>query len=229
MFYKCDSLKYLNLYSFIYENKSQVIIDDLFYFVPNNTIYCIKDNDTKNYFSSKNKILDCIDLSYNSDYNKDSYILYSNDTSKNIILIIVDNNTNISNLIFDNILSNYQAGEGKDIVIKGTENNVYQVTSQKNELELLKNRSNNIHNLSIVDLGECESILKTNYNLKENDSLIFIKSETISDKASKKSVNYEVYEPYNKTKLNLSICDETSINLYIPMELSDKNKIFMNK
>ena len=30
-----------------------------------------------------------------------------------------------------------------------------------------------------------------------------------------------MYEPYSKTKLNLFLCDDISINIYIPMELSE--------
>ena len=91
-------------------------------------------------------------------------------------------------------------------------------------MELLENSDKNIYNLSIIELTKCEAILKTKYHINENDSLIIVKNEVISDKASEKSVNYEIYEPYNKTKLNISLCDGTSINLYVPMELSKDNK-----
>ena len=146
--------------------------------------------------------------------------IITNEIDKNNVIIIIDNNTDVHQLIFESAFSDYKANDGKNVVFKGAENLVYQITNPKNELDMLKNRNNNVHNLSIVDLGECETILKTKYHINENDSLIFIKSETITDKASKRVVNYEVYEPYNKTKLNLSVCDGTPINVYIPMELS---------
>ena len=115
MFYKCDFLEYLNLYSFLYENKSQSLIDDLFYYVPNNTIFCVKDDETKKYFISKNKILKCFDIGYNEHNTKNdiinsklneefelyfvninnSNISYSYDMTKNILLITIDNNTDI--------------------------------------------------------------------------------------------------------------------------------------
>ena len=41
---------------------------------------------------------------------------------------------------------------------------------------------------------------------------------------SEKGVQYEIYEPYNLTKLNLSICNEEKINLYIPLILSEETK-----
>ena len=54
--------------------------------------------------------------------------------------------------------------------------------------------------------------------------MIFIKNEISLNKPSEKNVNFEVYESYNKKKLNLSICDETLINIYVPMELSQETK-----
>ena len=35
---------------------------------------------------------------------------------------------------------------------------------------------------------------------------------------------YEVFEPYNKTKLNLSICGEIPITIYVHMEFSQERK-----
>ena len=37
-------------------------------------------------------------------------------------------------------------------------------------------------------------------------------------------MQYEVYEPFNKTKLNLTICDNTSISIYSHVVLSDELK-----
>jgi len=67
------------------------------------------------------------------------------------------------------------------------------------------------------------------YHINENDSLIFVKNEKKSNKASGKKVDFDVYEPYNKTKLNLSICDGTSINIIIPVVLSEETKELYEK
>ena len=55
------------------------------------------------------------------------------------------------------------------------------------------------------------------------------KKEKISNKASEKEVQLEIYEPYNKTKLNLSFCQDTSINIYVKAELSDETKYSYEK
>ena len=37
-------------------------------------------------------------------------------------------------------------------------------------------------------------------------------------------MQYEIYESINKTKLNLSLCEGTDINLYFPIELNSKTQ-----
>ena len=154
------------------------------------------------------------------------YDSLSNNTNISILqeqegIIYVKNISNISSILSDILLPQYTPKEGNSLTIKD-DDVIYQVTNSKNEIELIKNISNKAHNISvnilntsIIDLGECEEILRKTYHINQNDSLIFIKNEQQSDKASQKNVKYEVYEPYNRTKLNLSLCDEAPINVYI--------------
>ena len=76
----------------------------------------------------------------------------------------------------------------------------------------------------MIDLKDCEYLLKRENNINENISLIFLKFENLDNLASQKSVNYEVYDPILKKRLNLSICQNTSIDLYLPAELTEKTR-----
>ena len=134
--------------------------------------------------------------------------------------IIIKNTTNFGDFLNNKILSAYQPEVGNNLIIQRPDEIVYQITNSINDLDFLQNKSKNLYNISIIDLGECESLLKKRNNINENDSLIFIKSETKIDKASEKNIKYDVYNPYNKEKLNLSICEEVPVNIYCPMELS---------
>ena len=96
-------------------------------------------------------------------------------------------------------------------------------------METLNNNSLNNNNLSIIDLGNCETILKEKYNLNENDNLIILKKEKKTNKAFEKEVQLEIYEPYNRTKLNISLCDETNINIYVKAKLSEEIKYSYEK
>ena len=97
-----------------------------------------------------------------------------------------DYNSDFNDLLNNVLLSSYTPEEGESIMIERPDNTVYQITTSKNELELLKNKSSNVNNISIIDLGECETILKQHYHINENDSLIFIKNEYKTNKASEK-------------------------------------------
>ena len=124
----------------------------------------------------------------------------------------------------DNLLPIYEPKVGKSQIIKGQENIIFQITNGKNELDLLNGEYLNNQNLSILDLGQCEIKLKEIYHIKEEDSLIYVKQENINCIASEKNIKYEVFEPYNFTKLNLSICNGDIINLYVKTDLSDETK-----
>ena len=115
--------------------------------------------------------------------------------------------------ILDNMIYSYIPENQNVIEILKPDGIINQITNTKKELELLKNLSNNINNISIIDLGKCEEILREKYHIKGEDSLIIIKNENSTNIVSEKNLNYEVYEPYNRTKLNLSFCEETAINI----------------
>ena len=88
------------------------------------------------------------------------------------------------------------------------------------------NQNNNIYkNISTIKLGECENILKNIYGLDENLTLIILKIDYYLEGLLIPIIGYEVYEPINKTKLNLSYCNETSISYNIPVSI-DENSLF---
>ena len=128
------------------------------------------------------------------------------------------------NIIQQNIKSLFDSEKGKSQVIKGGNDVIYQITNSKKERELLQNNIINNQNLSIIDLGECENKLKKEYNIHDNESLIYLKKENIKVKTSEKDIQYQIYDPYNFTQLNLSICKEEKINIYMPIILSDDTR-----
>ena len=75
-------------------------------------------------------------------------------------------------------------------------------------------------NISIVDIGECESILKSEYDIPESYSLILLKSD-IKNKDLTTKVSFDLYNPFNKIKLNMSYCDNVNITMDIPINLEN--------
>ena len=114
----------------------------------------------------------------------------------------------------------------KDITITITKN-----TNQKKQI-------NSKTNISSIDLGECEKKLKDEYNIPKNGSLYILKMDVKQDGYKIPKIQYEVYYPlYNDSKLyllNLSICDDTDIDIYLPFSLNgnldqiDPNSDFYN-
>ena len=115
-------------------------------------------------------------------------------------------NSNINN-ITDNIrnfIKEENLTSDTNIIIEG-DNTIYQVISSK------KMSENENTNISIIDLGECETILLNEYNLTY---LLILKIDTKLNENSAIILNYEVYNPITNEKLNLSLCDSVKINTY---------------
>ena len=132
----------------------------------------------------------------------------------------------IKSIMKNNYYYNYKGGEGEgegeEKIIKGKDDFMFQITTTKNERDALSGKSDNNDSFSKIDLGECEDYLKDSYHIEKNLSLIIIKFEKITNISIERTLQYEVYEPLNKTQLNLSICENTTIMIYTPVTLSEK-------
>ena len=80
-------------------------------------------------------------------------------------------------------------------------------------------------NLCVVNLSQCENILKKKYNLKQNESLLIAKFDINDTKKIKLNgeVIYKIYDS-NGTELNLQYCSNSSILI----EYVIKNSTYVN-
>ena len=105
----------------------------------------------------------------------------------------------------------------KDVTLNG-ENITYQITTS----EIQKKTSHN-SNVSVIDLGECEKIIKRNISHEDDPTpLLIIKIDVKKSKTKTTAVEYEVYNPYTREKIDLSICINESIAIYAPVNLNDE-------
>ena len=132
----------------------------------------------------------------------------SNSTSQEI-------NQRIYEEITGNILENY---DGEKKVIKGEDNYVYRVVTTDNMFE----DNNETIGLSKIDLGTCEDKLRSTNHLSEDISLIIVSLEKDTNISSQRNVQFEVYESLNKTRLDLSVCEDIPIDIYVPLVLSEE-------
>ena len=111
---------------------------------------------------------------------------------------------------------------GIDKIIK-TESMTITLTNNFNQ----KNISNNKNNITSIDLDECISILKKFYNI----SNIYIKKTDVKQKFMKiPKIEYDFYSNLNISiheiiKLNKSLCNNSSIFMYYPYEISESENI----
>ena len=113
--------------------------------------------------------------------------------------------------ITEKILKNYTK---QNTVIK-TKNTAFQITYYNNQT--------NNDNLSYVDIGICEELIKTKYDIPKEESLIILKIDIISQELSSIYVQYEIYHPYTLQKINLSICENISATINVKTSLTDKD------
>ena len=108
--------------------------------------------------------------------------------------------------------SNYD----KNNTIFQTKNTIIQLSKLEDQKE-----SDN-PNISSIDLGICEERLRSHYHIPSNLSLIILKLDKKNEDLTKTYVGYELYNPLNLSKLNLSICKNIRININTPAQLSDE-------
>ena len=128
------------------------------------------------------------------------------------ILLTIKNALKTGSL--DDILSSVI--EGKEDLVLETANIIYQIISSNNT-------SNDKKNISIISLGECENILKSHYNISEEQSLIIFKIDVYEEGLLVPSINYEVYNSETKDQLDLSVCGDANINIYLPAYIEENN------
>ena len=101
--------------------------------------------------------------------------------------------------------------------------NIYQSLSDDN---LTSFKSEDYFNDSDIDLGPCEDKLRKYYNISEIIHLTIIKIDFKTNESSINNVQYEVFNPLNRTeRLDLSICEKEKVFIKNPIENSFANKI----
>ena len=116
-------------------------------------------------------------------------------------------------------ITDFNISENKKDIIKKEDDFTFQMTTSDNQ----KNNTNK--NISTIDLGDCEDILKDVYDIDKSLPLIIFKIDYFSPDTLIPIIGYEIYHPITKEKLNLSHCEEILIKLNIPVNI-DESKLY---
>ena len=79
-------------------------------------------------------------------------------------------------------------------------------------------------NYTTINLGQCENDLKTAYNISKENNLYILKIDKEQKGKNYPVIEYQVYYPLNGGKmelLNLSFCENSDIELSIPVQIND--------
>ena len=152
-----------------------------------------------------------INIINNQSQNNSQYILIST-----IINEIEDGSLN--ELLLEELFNE------KNDIIKIDYDILYQITSSYNQ------NNKEYENISTIKLGECEFILKKNYNIPMNKDLIIFKTEQYIEDLYIPLIEYEIFNPITNEKLNLDYCRNESINIEfnIPVSINENNLIIYN-
>ena len=173
------------------------------------------ENDINNRSSetSENLINDSTAIFSSEQFFKDSHQT-SNEESSNKDETIRHLKEDIKKGNLDSLLSDLINGTSGDLIAE-YKDITYQITTTDNQNKGIYNK------ISSINLGICEDNLKRIYNIDKNLSLIILKIDYKMPGLLIPVIGYEVYDPINKTQLNLSYCNDTTIKLNIPVTIDE--------
>ena len=156
---------------------------------------CIEDCGAQYFFNNKCRL---------NNYNIESQRILI----KNIINGLEDGS-------LDDLINQVLSGEREDI-IKEYNGIIYQIESSFNRKD---------ENISKVILGECENVLKGKYNISKNETLIIFKTEYKIEGLSIPFIEYDIFNPITKKKLDINVCKNSNINISIetPIFINETN------
>ena len=134
---------------------------------------------------------------------------YDNETKKFLVSSIIEG---IEDGLMNKLIINDVNGKKEDLII--TEKDIlYQITTSYNQ------NNRNYQNISSIELGDFEDIIKKEYNIQNKESLIIFKIEQYLDGLLIPLIEYEIFNPETKEKLDLSIFNNSNINIYIKIPI----------
>ena len=127
---------------------------------------------------------------------------------------------NITNINSNELLSIIK--KGQDIIF--IDNDDIQIALTSTEIE----NNNKNKNITTINLCECENKLKEENNISNNESLLIYKIKVNKSDMKIPKLEYKVFYPLNENKLknlNLTICQNTKIEIGIPMIFNNQKDI----
>ena len=175
-----------------------------------------------------------------NDENVSDKMEYIKNDIKNIEVLIINEKNETKNMskrekieYYDNLIrliekeftENYNTSKidkGQDEIIK-TEKFIVTFTTSTNQ------RNNKNSNMTTIDLGTCEALLRIAYNISSNETLYMKKMDIVQEETKALKVEYDVYCKLfgtNLIKLNLTACEKSKISIFTPFIMTEHVDIY---
>ena len=157
---------------------------------------CVEDCTSKDFFLGK-----C------------TFNLYNKQSQKTIIENIIDGiHIGQLNSLLDDVIE-----DKKGDIMKQERDTLYQITTSYNQ------NNKNYENISTIKLDECENIIRHQYGLSKDETLIIFKIEKIIKGLKIPLIEYEIFRSQIKQKIDLNYCIKAGANIriYIPLNINE--------
>ena len=87
-----------------------------------------------------------------------------------------------------------------------------------------QNDDKNNADVTTIDLGECEKILREEYQIKDDEMIYMKKIDVIQEGMKIPKVEYDVYSKLNGSslvKLDLSYCSNSKVGISVPIKIEE--------
>ena len=129
------------------------------------------------------------------------------------------------NKLLDNIESCFTSDNYDTSNMDKGEDEVIEIGKLKVTFTTAENQKNNTKdNITRINLGDCETLLREHYNISNNKNLYIKKLDIIQENLTIPKLEYDIYSRLsgnNLQKLNLSTCADTKVILSIPIIISE--------
>ena len=131
----------------------------------------------------------------------------------------------ILDILINNIEEDFISKDYNTAIIDKGHDIVFPIGNMKMTLTTTKNQKYNTNNnITLIDFGECESLLREEYHIP-NDELLYMKKIDVYDKEMQiPKVEYDVYSKLNGSnlvKLNLTVCKSVKISIFLPYTMPE--------
>ena len=130
------------------------------------------------------------------------------DAKENMINTILND---IHDGLIDSLLSKVLNEDKNDYFINNNNTEIFHITSLYNQ------KNNEYNNVSIIDIGECENLLKNIYEIDNTETLLLFKIDYYIENYSIPITEYEIYHPQTNEKLDLKYCNQSNMKIYSPV------------